>query len=312
MPSSPAPFTVAVSLLLVGLATPLHPQGGPPPVSFGAQIEVVNLSVSVTTPDNQYVTDLGRSDFAVFEDGVRQDLSLFNHEDLPLSMVFLLDTSASMAPKLEEVRTAARRFLKTLRPKDSAQVLQFNDRIRVLQEFSSDPTLLAAAVDKTEARGPTALHNAVYLGLKNLDRRKRPGEQRRSAVVLLSDGEDTASLVTDEQVVELAKKLEINIYTVMMRPGRAADRNRATFSQAAHLLNTLTRETGGRSYFPASISELDSVYDRIALELRSLYSIGYISSNDRRDGKWRRIVVRTPDRRELQIRHKLGYFAGRS
>ena len=131
------------------------------------------------------------------------------------------------------------------------------------------------------------------------------------AIVLLSDGEDTASLVSDEQVLELAKKSEINIYAISLRPNRANDRQRQAFSQAEYLVNALTRETGGRAFFPSSIGELDSVYERIAEELRTLYSIGYVSSNVRRDGKWRRIVVRVPDREGITVRHKLGYYAPR-
>jgi Ca-activated chloride channel family protein len=138
---------------------------------------------------------------------------------------------------------------------------------------------------------------------------KKAAELRRRAIVLLSDGEDTASLVSDEQVLELAKKSEINIYAISLRPSRASDRQRQAFSQAEFLVNALTRETGGRAYFPASIGELDSVYERIAEELRTLYSVGYVSSNARRDGKWRRIVVRVPDREGVTIRHKLGYYA---
>ena len=113
--------------------------------------------------------------------------------------------------------------------------------------------------------------------------------------MLLSDGEDTASLVTDDQVLELARKTEISIYAISLRPSRRAGPQPAcSFSQAAHLLTALTRETGGQVYFPDSLSELDAVYDRIAEELRTQYSLGYVSSNMRRDGKWRRVVVRTP------------------
>ena len=140
-------------------------------------------------------------------------------------------------------------------------------------------------------------------------RDKKAAELRRRAIVLLSDGEDTASLVTDDQVIELAKKSEINIYAISLRQNRPQDRMRQAFSQAEYLVNTLTRETGGRAYFPTSLGELDQVYDRIAEELRTLYSIGYVSSNARRDGKWRRIVVRVPEREGLTIRHKLGYYA---
>ena len=140
-------------------------------------------------------------------------------------------------------------------------------------------------------------------------RDKKAAELRRRAIVLLSDGEDTSSLVSDDQVLELAKKSEINIYTIRLRESRAGDRQRQDFSQAEYLVNALTRETGGRAYFPTSVGELDSVYERIAEELRTLYSVGYVSANLRRDGKWRRIVVRVPDREGLQIRHKLGYYA---
>jgi VWFA-related protein len=276
---------------------------------FGTGIEIINLSLSVTDGRNNFVTDLRQVDFAVFEDGIRQDLSLFTHENLPISMVVMIDCSASMEEKLQTAQTAAVRFTKTLRPQDLAQIVEFNDRATTLQPFTNELQLLETAIRRTEAAGPTALHNALYVALKDLNKDKRAAELRRRAIVLLSDGEDTASLVTDEQVLELAKKSEINIYAISLRPNRPQDRQRQAFSQAEYLVNALTRETGGRAYFPTSVGELDSVYDRVAEELRTLYSVGYVSSNARRDGKWRRIVVRVPEREGLTIRHKLGYYA---
>jgi Ca-activated chloride channel family protein len=305
------PRRVSALAIAVALASPLPlgAQARPQAPVFGTGIEVINLSLSVTDARNNFVTDLAQRDFAVFEDGIRQELSLFTHEDLPISMVLLLDTSASMEEKLKTAQDAAIRFSRTLRPQDLAQVVQFNERATPLQTFTSDLALLERAIRATEASGPTALHNALYVALKDLGRDKKAAELRRRAIVILSDGEDTASLVTDDQVLELAKKSEINIYAISLRPQRASERQRQAFSQAEYLFNALTRETGGRAYFPASIGELDSVYDRIAEELRTLYSVGYVSSNLRRDGKWRRIVVRVPDREGLQIRHKLGYYA---
>ena len=293
--------------------TPTPRQTPPPrrPPTFEAGIEIINLNVSVTDPRNRYVTDLDAKDFAVFEDGIRQDLSLFTHENLPISLVLMVDTSASMDEKLPVAQSAAIKFTKTLRAQDLAQVVQFNDRTTVLQDFTSDHEALETAVHKTEASGPTALHNALYVALKDLGKQKKVGELRRRAVVLLSDGEDTASLVTDDQVLELARKTEINIYSISLRPNRPADRTRQGFSQAAHLLTALAQETGGQVHFPNSLSELDTVYDRIAEELRTQYNLGYVSSNKRRDGKWRRIVVRTPEREDLLIRHKIGYYAPR-
>jgi Ca-activated chloride channel family protein len=293
-------------------ASAQSPRPTPRTPVFQAEIEVINLNVSITDPRGQYVTGLKKEDFAVFEDGVRQELSIFASEDLPISMVIMLDTSASMDEKLAAARAAGKRFVRTLRPQDDAQVMQFNDRALVLQDFTADHGALEGAFDRTEASGPTALHNALYVALKDLAQQKAGGQLRRRAIVLLSDGEDTASLVSDEQVLELARKTEINIYAISLRPRNVPERNRLKFSQAAHLLSALTQDTGGQAHFPNSISELDAVYDRIADELRTQYSLGYVSSNKRTDGKWRRIVVRVPARADLSVRHKLGYFGGKA
>jgi Ca-activated chloride channel homolog len=304
-------------ILLSSLTLPLQAQVPTPTPSsrapiFGVEIEVINLTVSVTDSRSRYVTDLKNDDFAVFEDGIKQDLSIFRHEDIPISLVLVIDTSASMDEKLGQAQTAAARFVKTLRPQDNAEVMQFNDRTTVLQDFTPDHQKLEEAIKRTEASGPTALHNAMYVALKDLNKMKKAAELRRRAIVLLSDGEDTASLVNDEQVLELARKTEIAIYAISLRPSRVPERNRQQFSQAVHLLTALSRETGGQVFFPNSISELDTVYDRIAEELRTQYNLGYVSSNSRRDGKWRRVVVRAPTREGLTIRHKIGYYAPRS
>jgi Ca-activated chloride channel homolog len=302
-------FLGALLLAVVAPASGQTPAGRPtprPPI-FETGIEIINLNVSVMDVNNRYVTDLTAKDFAVFEDGIRQELTLFNHENLPISLSVLIDSSASMDEKIEVARGAATRFIKTLRPEDVAQVVQFNDRATTLQDFTSDQAALADAISRIQTSGPTALHNAMYVALKDLQKQKR-NELRRRAIVLLSDGEDTASLVTDDQLLDLARKTEINIYAISLRPRHVSDKQK--FSQATHLLTTLTQDTGGQVHFPNSLSELDSVYDRIAEELRTQYSLGYVSGNKRADGKWRRIVVRVPTREELLVRHKLGYFGG--
>ena len=303
-------------LLAAALLAPLlaaqAPSPRPPTPSFGTGIEIINLTVSVTDADGRYVTSLGQPDFAVFEDGIRQELTLYTHEDLPISLTLMLDTSASMEEKLPTAQAAAVRFLKTLRSQDRAAVMQFSDRATVLQDFTADLPSLEAAVKLTRAAGPTSLHNALYIALKELSKQKSATEMRRRAIVLLSDGEDTASLVSDDQVLELARRSEVSIYCISLRPNRPADRERLAFSQAAYLLSTLAKESGGQVHFPNSLSELDGVYERIAEELRTQYSMGYVPANARRDGKWRRIVVRVPQREDLVIRHRVGYYAPRS
>jgi len=187
--------TAGLVLVLLAASAGGQAQTPPPrrPPTFEAGIEIINLNVSVTDTRNRYVTDLDAKDFAVFEDGIRQELSLFTHENLPISLVLMIDTSASMDEKLPVAQAAAIKFTKTLRAQDLAQVVQFNDRTTVLQDFTSDHEALETAIHKTEASGPTALHNALYVSLKDLGKQKKVGELRRRAVVLLSDGEDTAS-----------------------------------------------------------------------------------------------------------------------
>ena len=295
-------------LVLTPIAVPQTSQQGP--LTFGSSIEVINLTVTVTDAQGRLVPGLDREAFSVYEDGVKQDLALFNKDRLPLSVVLLMDTSASMEDKVVAARAAAKRFVATLVPADRARVVAFNNRVETLQDFTPDKTALNDAIDHLKPEGATALHNAFYISIKDLQKEKLAmGGARRQAIILLSDGENTASIVTDEQVIELARKAEIAIYSIRLTSDFEGDKGRAAFSQATHLLSVLARETGGQAFFPNQIQELDSVYDRIAEEMRTQYTLGYVPTNTRRDGKYRRIVVRIPSRDSVVLRYKLGYFA---
>ena len=277
---------------------------------FKTGVDVVNLAVTVTDPKGRFITDLGEGDFEVLEEGVRQPLTIFTREDLPVSLAILIDTSASMDTKLSQAQSAAIRFVKTLLPADEAQVVKFSQRAEVIQEFTSDKTQLEAAIRSTHASGDTALYTALYVALKDLDRRRRDGELRRRAVVVLTDGEDTASSVTDEQVLDLAKRTGTGVYGVgLYGPEVPASARPLNPDQSTFFFTALGRATGGQAHFLKNVSQLDGVYDRLAQELRSQYGLGYVSTNPARDGHWRRVVVRTPARVNLDLRHKLGYFA---
>jgi Ca-activated chloride channel family protein len=275
-------------------------------LTFPTTVDVVNLSVSVLDGRDKFVTDLQLGDFAIFENGVRQEPTLFAQDDLPISMVLLLDMSASMALHLDVVRRAASRMVERLRPQDQAQVVQFSDRPSVIQDFTSDPEKLLGAIRATHPGGGTALHNALYVTLKEVAAVRKAEEIRRRAIVLLSDGDDTTSVVTDDQVLEAARACEISVYSIMLgRPRGALPGS----EQANYLLRSLARESGGQAYFPSGPGELGRLYDRIAHELRSQYNIGYVSSNAGHDGSWRQILVMAPQHENLMIRHRLGYYA---
>jgi VWFA-related protein len=279
---------------------------------FRADVELVDITVTITDAQRRYITGLNEADFRVLEDGRPQDLTLFTHKRLPLSLVILLDTSQSMQGRLAEAQTAAVRFVRALAEEDEAQVVQFNERALVVQDFTSDQAALEAAIRGTRAGGSTALYQAVYVALKDLQSRRRADEQRRMALVVLSDGNDTSSLINDDQVLALGRRSGVAVYGISLRsPAPSAAALAQDDGLPRYFFTALARDTGGQAHFLQGIAELGGVYDQVAEELRSQYNLGYFSSNAARDGRWRSIQVTLPTHAQLQVRHKTGYFAPR-
>jgi Ca-activated chloride channel family protein len=276
--------------------------------TFSTGIEVVSLNVTVTDSANRYVTDLDGSMFEVFEDGVRQDVTYFNRSNQPIALALLLDTSASMEERLVTAQEAAIGFAQRVRTSDVAEVIDFDSRVEIIQPFTNEVSMLERAIRQTAAGGSTALYNAIYISLKELKKiqARNVDEVRRQAIIVLSDGEDTSSLVTFDEVLDLAKRSETAIYAIGLR---SKDQQAARgFREAEFALRQLSEETGGRVFFTNTLEELAGVYGQIADELSSQYSIGYTSKNGRRDGSWRRIVVRV-NRPNARPRTKQGYYA---
>src|SRR4029077_4043901 len=190
-----------------------------PAPSFKAGVDLVSLNVTVSDSAARYVTDLEQGDFQVFEDGVLQDVTFFNKTNLPIALGLLLDTSASMETRLPIAQEAAIGFAKRLRPQDLAEVIDFDSRVVILQAFTNGTGDLEQAIRKTSAGGSTSLYNAVYIALKDLKKvvAKNVDEIRRQAIVVLSDGEDTSSLLPFEEVLDLAKRSETAIFAIGLR-----------------------------------------------------------------------------------------------
>jgi Ca-activated chloride channel family protein len=286
---------------------PAAPPAAPQRPAFRAGVDIVSLNVTVTDPMNKYITDLDQSDFAVFEDGVKQDVTFFTRRQQPIALSMLLDSSASMEDKLPTLQSAASNFVQRLKPNDIAQVIDFDSRVEVRQAFTGNQADLAAAIQQTSAGGSTSLYNAIYIALKELQKIRAVSEEdvRRQALVVFSDGEDTSSLVSFDEVLDLAKRSETAIYTIALR---GTDTQTKGFHEAEYVMRSLAQETGGRAFFPAKLQDLAGVYTQIADELASQYALGYVSKNPRRDGAWRRIVVQI-DRQGLAARAKKGYYA---
>jgi len=273
---------------------------------FRGGTDVVSLNVTVTEGE-VLVPGLEQALFSVYEDGVQQDISYFSRTPQPIALSLLIDTSTSMEHKLVVAQEAAIGFARRLQPTDAAQIIDFDSRHEILQTFTNDRALLEQAIRKTQVGGSTSLYNAIYVALSELKRVRAatPDQIRRQAIVVLSDGEDTTSVIAYEDVLEAAKRSEVAVYAIGLR--NKLERSKE-FNEAEFVLKTLSSETGGRAFFVEDVTQLPGIYQRIADELANQYSIGYTSKNLKKDGAWRAIVVKV-NRPNTAARTKRGYFA---
>ena len=300
-------LVIASAVVMTGQQRAQTDDQEPQAPSFRAGIDVVSLNVTVTDHDSRFITDLTQEDFVVYEDGVQQDVNFFNRSQLPIALSLLIDTSASMDERMATAQEGAIGFARRLRPEDLAEIIDFDSRVDILQGFTNDLELLEHAIRQTSAGGSTSLFNALYISLKEL--KKAPlgtNDVRREAVVVLSDGDDTSSLITLEEVLELAKRSETAIYSIGLKSAEV--RSRSGFREADFFLRQLAQETGGRAFFPDDVDDLPAIYSQISDELSSQYTLGYTSANPLRNGRWRQIVVRV-NREEVTARTKQGYYA---
>ncbi len=300
-------MTVRRALITVACATALAGTVAARQV-FKSGTDLVLLNVTVTDSAGHLVTGLTQENFQVYEDGVLQTVTNFSKDPLPIALSILLDSSTSMDRKLPVAQEAAAGFARRLTPKDVAQIIDFDSQAQILQTFTNDKVALEQAIRRTQAGGSTSLFNALYTALSELKsvRAQATGEVRRQAIVALSDGEDTTSLVTFEDVLDLAKRSETAVYAIGLRD-KGDPAMSGKWNEADYVLKTLAHETGGRPFFVDDVSQLPAIYSQIADELSNQYSVGYVSKNPKRDGAWRRIIVRIT-KPNVTARAKAGYF----
>jgi len=286
------------------------------------EVDLVNLYPILRTHGGDYVTDLTRDDFRIVENGVAQRISHFSTDGKPLRIAIVLDTSYTMSrdKKLENAQKAALGFLEALGEEDRAMVVVFSDEVHVAQDLTDDREMLAAAIAGTEARGGTALYDAIWRTAKKLER-----HEGRRVLVLLSDGKDEASngfepgsLHTLEEAVDRALRSEVMVFSIGL--GRRLDREYArqwsrplgqagaTGDSLKEILIRVAETTGGRALFSPSPGQLRRAFKEVADDLRNQYSLAYNSSDPARDGEWREVRVETPGR-ELTVISRKGYFA---
>ena len=283
------------------------------PAVFRSAVDLVALNVIVTDVNQRFVKGLQVGDFVVLEDGVAQDVTFFSAGEAPLDVALLLDTSASMAGQLPGVRAAALSFLRVVRDIDRVMILDLKNTTRVLHPLDGDASTAERAIQSIEPGGSTGLYNGLYLTMRQLlGARASAGDHavRRQAIVVLSDGRDTSSLLSFEDVHELARRAGIPVYVIQLDSPVAARPSQVSrvLTSDAYSLRELASESGGRAFFPDRVDDLAGVYEAIAAELAHQYALGYTPKTAGAADTFRRVSVQVAERPGARARTRAGYL----
>jgi Ca-activated chloride channel family protein len=299
-------------LLLPAIVSEATPQTPPAtedqtlrPYALSVHVDLVQLYVTVRDRDGQFVADLTEKDFEVREDGILQKVRLFTHEDIPVTVGLVVDHSGSMRDKLGDVIAAARTFARSSKPEDRMFVVNFNEKVTLgLPEeirLTNRPEDLEAAILRAPISGQTALYDAAVVALEQLPE----GGPEKKVVIIISDGGDNMSVRTLAEVLAMAGRSTALIYTIGIFSPNDPDRNPG-------VLRRLANETGGEMFAPGELSEVVSICEGIARDIRNQYSLGYVSHSTKAPGIYRkiRVTASTQGRGKLQVRARAGYLTG--
>ncbi len=270
-----------------------------------ARTELVLLPVSVTSTKGEFVPGLNVHNFRVYDDGKLQTVTAFQDGDTPVTVGLIVDHSRSMGPKLSEVAAAVFAFAQSSNPQDQAFVVDFNDSVSVElldgQPFTHSPSELEKAVSAVSARGRTSLYDAIAEGLIHL----QLGDWDKKALIIVSDGGDNASRYKYSQILALAHRSQVVIYSIGL-----TDPNDEDADENPGLLRRLSKETGGIAFFPTSSRSVLDISKEIARDLREQYTLGFVPAKTGAAGSFRhiRVTVDAPGLGKLHVRTRPGYF----
>jgi Ca-activated chloride channel family protein len=295
--------SITLPLLLLSGLIGAQPQP-PLPYQISVNVDLVVLQATVRDRMGRFAPDLRMEDFEVYEDGVRQSIRVFRHEDIPITAGLVVDHSGSMGRKLTDVIAAARTFVQSSSPEDEMFVLNFNDKVTAglpaRFSFTNRADELTRAISNTPAEGQTALYDAVV----EARRRLLAGSHDKQVLIVISDGGDNASVHSLAEVLKMAGQSRALVYAIGIFDEEDPDRNPA-------VLRRLARLTGGEAFFPGRLNEVVSICERIAREIRNQYTLGYVSSNAAQTGGYRviKVVARANGKKKLSVRARSGYIA---
>ncbi len=299
-----------VCLSAVG-ANAQTPQSTPPDVDITKPIpirtDLVTLTLTVTDLYGRYVSGLSKSAFTIIDNNQPQEITFFSDSDAPVSIGILFDVSGSMSgDKIRRARNALKKFVASSHPMDEYFLIAFNSRAQLLLDRTRDGDAVLEKLTLVQPRQNTALYDAVYLGVERVTR----GSHQKRALLIISDGQDNSSRYNFGEVRRLMKESDVVTYAVGILD--SGDVGSTVGMQGQAFLDELTSVTGGKAFYPTSNVEMDEIFERIALELRNQYSVGYTPTDFQPDGKWRRVRVRVKPPRgltRLTVRSRDGYYA---
>jgi VWFA-related protein len=298
-------------LLLIGLVgharsqapAPIHGQDTQP-FKIAVSVDLVVLHPTVRDRKGGFASDVRERDFEVYEDGVRQSIRLFKHEDIPVTVGLVVDHSGSMQHKIPDVIAAARTFARSSNQEDQMFVVNFNEKVTLglpaAMSFTDSPEELERAISRTPAAGQTALYDALAMALERLQAARRD----KKVLIVISDGGDNASTHTLAEVLKMAGQSSAEVYTIGIFDEQDPDQNPG-------VLRHLAQATGGEAYFPEQLDEVVQICERIARDIRNQYTIGYFPTSRAQPGVYRAIrVVANGTAGKLFVRARSGYIAG--
>ena len=267
-------------------------------------VDEVLLHATVVDDKQHIVTNLDKNAFSVFEDGKLQNIVSFRHEDIPVAIGILIDNSGSMREKRAKVNQAALNLVRASNPQDEVFVVNFNDEYYLDQDFTNDLLKLKEALEKIDAKGGTALYEAVVASADHL---KRNARLEKKVLFVVTDGEDNASRETLEQAV---KQLQDENGPAVYAIGILGDEEHP--KRARRALEIIAQRTGGLAFFPKTLDEVDEISRSVARDIRNQYTIGYKPTNPKGAGGFRQIRVdaKVKGRGKMVVRTKSGYYAG--
>jgi len=289
-------------VMSVALAAPRAAQAP----AFRAGVDVVNLGVTVADRKGNLVGDLTQGDFDVLEDGQKQTIRYFSTGDLigaapETHLGVLLDISGSMAPTLGFVQSAVIRFFNSLTDARDITVVDFDSEVRSARYSRADIPRLVERVRSLKIRGGTAVYDAISVYLN--DAQEQDG---RKILLLYTDGDDNASSLSLSGLFELLKASDVTVYSIGVM-----DRPTPRTQSLMRILNQIAEISGGEAFFPSNVSDLDGAYNRLLKQIKAQYTIGYVSTNQKPDGAWRKVDIKivAKDGRDLRVKARNGYYA---